>query len=251
MDFFSLILRLGPKGLAAPAEFLFHGLCQLIRQDPQVRDVAPDPFRLRQLDDLLLARAAIGHLLRLVEHILADEFLTAVVLPYPAVRPRLLPAHLVLVEEPRHVDGAPALVGDHLGTPLRPLGRLGVDLDSLLDRVLVGDHEVAVGVLHLHEPIANAGWRDVVATAEGVVHAALHLGSQLGDERFVHRAENRQEKGGLWVGAVVAVAGAHDPDAGRFGEFPVLQRLDRVAAHAREFVDQEPRHPKLVSPLDD
>ena len=85
VDFFSLILRLWPKGLAAPAEFLFHGLCQLIRQDPQVWDVPPDPFRLRQLNDLLLARAAIGHLLGLVDHILADEFLAAVVLPHPAV----------------------------------------------------------------------------------------------------------------------------------------------------------------------
>ena len=94
----------------------------------------------------------------------------------------------MLVEESRDVDRALALVGDHLGAPSRPVGCLGVDLHDLLDRVLVVDHEIAVGVFQVNEPVAHAGWLDVVATAEGVVHAPLHLGSQLRDERIVHRA---------------------------------------------------------------
>ncbi|MFN7813012.1 MAG: hypothetical protein ACK5SI_10180, partial [Planctomycetia bacterium] len=47
VDCFPLILRLATTGLAPPAELLLHGLCQLIRQDPQVRDVPPDRCRLR------------------------------------------------------------------------------------------------------------------------------------------------------------------------------------------------------------
>ena len=53
------------------------------------------------MDDLLFARLPVCHLLGLAKHVLADEFLAAVVLSDPAGRPGLLAPHLVLVEEPR------------------------------------------------------------------------------------------------------------------------------------------------------
>jgi hypothetical protein len=63
----------------------------------------------------------------------------------------------------------------------------------------VRDHEVAIGILHLHEPVAHAGWLNVVATTESVVHATRYLGSQLSDERVGSRADEFRPEPGLGV----------------------------------------------------
>ena len=149
-----------------------------------------EPLVLRQLHVADLAGVPVLFLPCRPKYLAPYESFAGIELADHVVGPRLPITDLLFVEKPRHLDRAFALAGDHLCSAHDPRGGIGIDFGTFLDRTLVGDDKVAIGVLHVHESVPDTGRLDVVAAAEGIVHAPLHFGPQLRDERLVHRAEN-------------------------------------------------------------
>ena len=211
------ILRRPAERLSRKVELRANSVRQLVGKNSQVRRLPNEPLVLRQLHVADLAGGPVFLLSRRAKHLASDEPLAGIQLADHVVRPRLSAPDLLSVEKPGQLDRALPLAGNHLGSPHDPCRSFGIDLGTFLDRAFVGDHEVSAGVFHLHESIPDAGRLDVVAAAKGIIHAPLHLGPQLRDERLVHRTKHRKEQGRLRVGAVESVAGTDNTHPGFVG----------------------------------
>ena len=168
---------------------------------------------------------------------------------HPTVaRPRAGTADVVVVEHHRDHAGTAVVANDHLGTADDPRGRLWIDLNPLLDRVLAGELGFAFGRQHVHQPIAEAGMLDDLATIEGVGLSAVRLRLQLVDEDLVKRAHHRQHDLRLLVAAVEAIAGTDEPHLRRLDQFAEPQRLESITVHPTEVVDDEPGDASIRPP---
>ena len=90
---------------------------------------------------------------------------------------------------------------------------------------------------------------DDLASPEGVGLPAVHLRLQLVDEDLVERAHHRQHDLRLLVAAVEAIAGTDEPNLGRLDQFTEPKRLESIAVHPTEVVDDEPADTRLHPPL--
>ena len=207
------ILGRPAERLGGQVQLVADGLGQFVGKDPEVRRLADEPLILRQFDVADLAGLPVLLLSRRPKHLAADQSFTGIEFADHGVRPRLPAADPVLIEESGDINRAFSIAGDEFRTAHDPCGRLGVDLGPLLDRALMGDHRAAIRIRDGNHAIAHAGRLDVVSAAESVVHTALHLRLELGDECLVHRAENRQEERRLRIGAVETIAGSDDANA--------------------------------------
>jgi len=124
-----------------------------------------------------------------------------------------------------------------------------IEFNPLLDRVLAGELGFAFGRQHVHQPIAEAGMLDDLATIEGVALAAVHLGLQLVDDDLVKRAHHRQHDLRLLVAAVEAIAGTDEPHLRRLDQFAEPQRLESITVHPTEVVDDEPGDASIRPPF--